>query len=1408
MSDLFDSVAGAVGGALEPVAPALDFLGLGAADPMGRTDDPGSLIEGIGRGFQDAVMAGPAGLAAGAASLAQPNLSTRDRLIFGGLLLAGGTMVGRQAVRNWRARPAPALGMALPESFDPLSRMRAAPGHFTPPSQDNLRLRSEFPGLRRRSLDFMLAEDSVGRAAAIARFEPRSGGPDGRLATIAARLDSYDQTYGPGESSFDWSFFERAHDLGKLKTRSGKRVNELYRKFTDGDELGEEDWFELASTVRSTADALEGFNPDLTLGLTGRLHSIEYVDGRPVPVLRYSLPEASDVFSDELHRAQMLKSLNPGVQYPRAVRIIEDLYRQGAEDMSARAQGRPSALAAPVELGENWYQKSHDDILALADNDPKLHDRLTAIVALTSAEQDWGTNIKKAKMVERLLAEPAVADTDFQIWLRSRSRGTGEVYEGTRAREHHRTFSRLHKRVTQSWKLSTDAGSLQKVLRLAKEEPQDLFATTDAQKQKNFYLNLLDPKNPAPVTVDRHAFDVYWGMDSGVQDRPIMDALGGGESSYDIIADAYRQAAQNLSEEFGPLLPHQVQSMAWEVWRINKDAAYGGARGGAYRKVGWNGGNPYRVKLDGEENPAFLAMVGAGNELPGSLTGRPGEVLPVMALRTESGDLTLFADQYDVTYAAAVDPRTDYWARSMHPGPLGRDGVPRWVATKPVPVRSLDAVDTAVLRNPSAVVETVPAGTYPGFDAGDTISFDWTPGQRLPAWAASAAEQRGGFARSRPARQTEPLGRADMVDGPTVQAALDTHAWAVFTKPDRTLVSQLRREGFDPVELSGGDEPAVMVWGIEPEAAATLAPDRTVLTHTGEVSTVKLAALDTEFIRSNPDGFTIDPRTGKAYEGGGAAVATADSPEGRFTPDELTDDALDEFVDTNSVKLSRPGAYIGGWFDKDANEFVLDVSEVDPTVEGALGKAAARNEKAVFSFETFEDVPNPKYNEAAGRAVAQPWVVPNRAGDVVEINPSREAGDLAPARVDERATRFHYKVDQRQAHLIADLADDLERAGGANVVLYSRQPNISGFERAREHVFKGPGGLKIVRTADTTIGGSNAVPVHVRNARVLPDKPLSIDPEQVGTDHILFEERGTKKIVNVEAEGDLAMRVDDAELLAQKFGYDNVELKFEGETIPLYRPAKVAFPHAVDKYTKTVGIDVPAKTRQPARDDPNIAGVRVVSRFGPGDQYELSPKTQGEIASALDIFTRAHPEVAEVWRLSWVSVDRQLHGKVQHGKTPSSYIAAVNPEPGSGIHLNEERWVDEFKLRGDLTLAHEQGYLAAKDVQGIILHELGHIMHNVVELLEVGTVGKKRKTLPPIAQKAIELFDTLKDDQANVMTSGRAKVDPQEMIAEAVSDVLTGQNRFSMSRPIYDMVVESLREALPNRQKFWGKVAS
>jgi hypothetical protein len=639
---------------------------------------------------------------------------------------------------------------------------------------------------------------------------------------------------------------------------------------------------------------------------------------------------------------------------------------------------------------------------------------------------------------------------------------------------------------------------------------------------------------------------------------------------------------------------------------------------------------------------------------------------------------------------------------------------------------------------------------------------------------------------------------------------LETHAWAVFQQPDRTLISALRREGFDPVELAGGDSPAVMVWGIEPQAAADLVPDRTVLTHTGEVSTVKLAALDTEFIRSNPDGFTIDPRTGKAYEGGGAAVATADSPEGRFTPDELTDDALDEFVDANSVKLSRPGAYIGGWFDKDANEFVLDVSEVDPTVEGALSKAAARNEKAVFSFETFEDVPNPSYNESAGRFVAQPWLVPNRAGDPVELLPSRDAGQLAPARVDERAVRYHYKVDQKQAHLIADLANDVEQAGGNNVVLYSRQPNIDGFERAREHVFKGPGGLKIVRTADTTIGDPNAVPVHVRNARILPDKPLAIDPESMGTDHIIFEERGSKKIVNVEAEADLAMRVDDAELLAQKFGYDNVELRFEGETIPLHRPSKVKFPHAVDKYTKAVGIDVPSTTRQPARDDPNIGGVRVISRFGPGDQYQLSPKAQGEIASALDIFTRAHPEVAEIWRLSWVSVDRQMHGKVAHsgGKKPSSYIAAVNPEPGSGIHLNEERWVDEFGLRGDITLHHSTRYLAGADLQGIILHELGHIMHNAVELLEVGSVGKKRKTLPPVAQKAIELFDAMKDDAANEMSSGRGKVDPQEMIAEAVADVLSGQNRFSMSRPIYDMVVESLQAALPNRQKFWGKVAS
>ncbi|MDQ3029493.1 MAG: hypothetical protein M3R09_05565, partial [Actinomycetota bacterium] len=689
----------------------------------------------------------------------------------------------------------------------------------------------------------------------------------------------------------------------------------------------------------------------------------------------------------------------------------------------------------------------------------------------------------------------------------------------------------------------------------------------------------------------------------------------------------------------------------------------------------WREGNPYRLKPNGEENPAFLALIGAGNELPAHWSGAQGESLPAIALKTDAGDITLFVEKYDVTTATDATRMSDSWMRNMFPGPLGDDGVPRWMPGRPLPVNSFDSIDAATLRNPSAVVETMHVGSYPGFQPGDYIAFDHAG--KVPPWAQAATRMPGGAAREAPERGMARLGMERLQDADVTNKALSSNAWAVFEWPTKNLVSDLRREGFNTIPLQGDVDmasPAILVFGLDAEDAV------------GRGATHTHAVADTRHERE--------------------------------------------------------------------------------------------------------------------------WLVPNRSGDRVPLSPHFAASQgTGTGRVSKAVARYAYKVDQREAHQINKLAADLENTGAGNLVVYSRQPHIDGFESARERAFRGPAAtVKVVRTADGMIGESNSVPVHVRPGSGLPTKPLDIDPSEVSLGGVAVEliedgKRGTVARMDVEVEGDLFNRLRDAAELAQVYGHDNVDVMFEGKRIPLFKPD--VFPEVRPQVGEYDGA-IPTTTRPPAPDDPNVNGVRIIQRFGPGSQNRLSPETQAGISQSLDTFMRDFPQVAEIWGLSWVSVDRQLTGKVKGG----NYVAAVNQYvPGSGIHLNEERWMDEPKLIEHAKQSAAAGYTAVGTPAGIIAHELGHVMAATIRLLETGKAGRIGDGGSPLFDAVAEQFKAWATPGGGSFLSGRGKVDVDEALAEAFADVLVngrGKTAFAGSEWLYDTMSEHLKTATPNKYKFWG----
>lgn len=77
-----------------------------------------------------------------------------------------------------------------------------------------------------------------------------------------------------------------------------------------------------------------------------------------------------------------------------------------------------------------------------------------------------------------------------------------------------------------------------------------------AKKTRNFFLNITDPNDPQPVTIDGHMVNIWRGK------RENLVGLKFPHSLYDVVADGVRLVAQERG-----LIPCQVQGILWMTWR-------------------------------------------------------------------------------------------------------------------------------------------------------------------------------------------------------------------------------------------------------------------------------------------------------------------------------------------------------------------------------------------------------------------------------------------------------------------------------------------------------------------------------------------------------------------------------------------------------------------------------------------------------------------------------------------------------------------------------------------------------------------------------------------------------------------------------------------------------------------------
>lgn len=105
-------------------------------------------------------------------------------------------------------------------------------------------------------------------------------------------------------------------------------------------------------------------------------------------------------------------------------------------------------------------------------------------------------------------------------------------------------------------KVSTYGQNKLKAWRIAQgEEPLDLIVYP---KTRNFFLNVHDPDDPVPITIDGHIFNAWMG-----ERIPLKGAAQRMNGRY------YQEASEDvrrLGEEMA-LIPNQAQGLVWWTWR-------------------------------------------------------------------------------------------------------------------------------------------------------------------------------------------------------------------------------------------------------------------------------------------------------------------------------------------------------------------------------------------------------------------------------------------------------------------------------------------------------------------------------------------------------------------------------------------------------------------------------------------------------------------------------------------------------------------------------------------------------------------------------------------------------------------------------------------------------------------------
>jgi hypothetical protein len=896
-----DSLAGGIGRAFSPVKPAADFLL--PETQYGGGFDFGSLMGSIGFGAKSLVTEGIPGLAAGAASVFNPDapLTLRQRFLYGGLTVGAAGLLGREAYQSWRTRPVNPVSFDMSPGFGTDVRMLAkksgydrslelgSPPRFveelTPEGDEFLR---RFPGTRPQQVALLVSRTPDEFASALGRFPADDVVQHGSMVNI---VNQYAELSGKDMPAVFWDL-TRVEAAGVGRAGSGSllqggagtptgQFRKLWERFTsDPASLADEDVAMLIDRVGRVASATDFAADDLTVGPVGRIDRLQLdEDGNVTVSVAYPQHWNDGAVSDQAVREARLKQLNTRQFAETGARNLEYLYDLG---LNYHRRGLLT-FGKRTDAGPDWYPTAREDIaraFGLPNEPSDALERATAAVSFLSEAEDWDTNVPKAfNILNDPTVQLSVLNQDFLRWLRDPKlfKTTGEsldylnmdpsfraliarpgeaadhVYTHPEVLNRVRLFFNDPKNFPDGKAFKVSEADLRIILRVEgkAETVTDIFRSTQREKQRNFYLNIYDPDLEWPATIDRHAYDIFYGLDTGVADRPVGDSSYDGERNYDVIADTYRAVADKLG-----IPVHELQAVTWDIWRIIKVERWKNMSSSGDMKMtkltnGWSRYDPFRLPALDEnlkpigENVAFDVLSGRGiPALPPGVPVVPAKSVPVSVLDMKGvGELgTIRLPDGSVVHSAVPDQFTTMELRGMYPILTDGKNPPIWVAgeaRRTSDTAGFGYAERTDRRFRSESYLTAEIGEHPLFDRRESVVFEVGPDGTVPAIDGV---------------EIVPFGLADVAEPNFALDALPQHRvsisdltdmdggllkrtqWATISNvtdesppPElmeeflEPLRQELVRRGYDPLftvgRYGGYEEPSFLVFGIPPEEA-------------------------------------------------------------------------------------------------------------------------------------------------------------------------------------------------------------------------------------------------------------------------------------------------------------------------------------------------------------------------------------------------------------------------------------------------------------------------------------------------------------------------------------------------------------------------------------------------------------